>query len=449
VTNKGISGKALFLLDRLTDMFPRTVPQMFQKVFLSTVGSPSVFRVILAWHRRKLRRVRTIDSVLILADVGIGDAIMVQQSVVAMRSLHPSARIDYVCNRPAGELLLALPQVDNVYPLFDGHGIPSESSYEAINDITSRTSYSLVLNFSPFLDTRRLRSASLVLDLYIPFATYVVRLWSRPEKQRHISTVMRMFLREYFSESKRVPDPAEETTRSLTGSPSPFTGNDVYLSDASIDEAEAFIRSGRISFMDRLVFFNADSSSRYGYIPSEIQHKLLRQLGESTEVGGILIGEAYTQEGAERRLLAGLPEAVRRRCVIVPHLPLATFAAVLDWCDVIVSGDGGPVHLAAAWKLSVSGNRTLRNRTAVFTVFGGTDSRMYGYDSEREGHVAAAQWAPSSVFNAPAPCRNITCVDKLGKTCSEVRCFSGLQAEQISHQVLAYLQSTSRLRHSA
>ena len=50
---------------------------------------------------------------------------------------------------------------------------------------------------------------------------------------------------------------------------------------------------------------------------------------------------------------------------------------------------------------------------------------MSGYDSTAPGFLPAWQDAPSAAFLSHAPCRNITCLNKLHKTCRNPRCFEG------------------------
>jgi len=449
VTNEGLSGIGLGILDRLTDVFPTKVPRIFQSLFLRTVGSPIVDRWIFKMHQRRLRKVPSFERLLVVADVGIGDALIVQRSLSVLRSLFPSSRIDYVCSKTAGEILLSLPAADHVYPLFDRHGTPSGQSYRAIWELLDAVEYSALLNLSPFLDSRIFRASVPVLDIYIPLASQIVRLWRTPGEKRHISIAVPQFFEKFFS-SVSVRQPALAAGDHF---PAPggevLAGNVVYIPEASIDAAEEFLMRKGLGSLNGIVFFSPDATSVYSMIPFTMQVELLRSLAENDMVASILVGAAYAQKGIEHRLMDALPARLRNRVIIVPHIPLPEYAALLDASEVFLSGDGGPSHVAAAWKQSCEGMRTLRNRTAVFTVFGGTDSRMYGYDSYRDDYVAASQRAPSRVFDAPAPCRNITCVDKLGKSCREVRCFAGLRTESVSRAVSEYLASLSRMRHSA
>jgi ADP-heptose:LPS heptosyltransferase len=115
------------------------------------------------------------------------------------------------------------------------------------------------------------------------------------------------------------------------------------------------------------------------------------------------------------------------------------FTALIDASDMFVSGDTGPLHVAACRKFSQSG-LPLRNRTAIVAIYGATDSRMYGYDSVQPFHAPANQDVPSRSFSAPAPCRNISCINKFGKSCAKVRCFDGLPVEEIANDMISYFR---------
>jgi len=120
-------------------------------------------------------------------------------------------------------------------------------------------------------------------------------------------------------------------------------------------------------------------------------------------------------------------------------MSLDVYAAVLDYADVFITGDTGPLHLAAARRYARSGSHRFRNRTAVLSLFGATISRMSGYDSSQAGYLAANQDAPSWCYVAASPCRNVTCLNKCFKTCRTVRCFEGANVADLAALVLAHL----------
>ncbi len=440
MTNKGLSRSSLCLLDRLTDRFPRSVPPSFQKAFLLVLGNRLTFSYYYFRYSLKIRDSVGSKRILVLCDVGIGDAIIVQEAVHALTENFPTAGIDYVCNRLAAELLHPLPGVHRVFPFYAGGGAPSKEECERLRSEILRTPYSLIINFSPFFYRSFLRSGSPVVDAYVPFTAFMIRQWKKNAEGMHISVAIGSFLREFFG-SQTMESRARFVLRDIPETRDRFRGNVIFLSDQAVASADRCLEEFRFREGSRLLFFNPDASSRYSLPPLDLQVGILRAALRSDAIGGVLLGVGHTQKGIELALLDGLPPSLKEKIRVVGKLPLPVFAALLDACDMFVSGDGGPTHIAAARKISVSGLRALRNRTAVVSIFGATDSRMYGYDSSRAGHVGANQDVPSRVFVADTPCRNITCVNKLGKTCATVRCFEGLDPGVIAEYITSYFES--------
>jgi ADP-heptose:LPS heptosyltransferase len=376
---------------------------------------------------------------LFVADVNIGDAITNQQAVKVARGCFPKARIDYLCNKWSGDLVAAIPGADHVYAVFEGSGTPSKEDLANIRDIIRRGSYSVIFNLCPFLAKRELQIRGPVFQLYRPMISYIIRLWKLKADRLHISYTLYTFLGKLltpFCEAKEIQDLSE------AGSPAfdSFKGNSIYLTRDAISQAEGFLATHDLLGARRLLFFNPNAASPYAQMPMELQIQVLKQLSGSEYINGVLLGTGHSDRSIERTIIAMLPEVYRTKVVVVPQISLGVYAALIDACDLFLSSDTGPVHISASWKVALSGNDSLRNRTAIVTVFGASDSRMYGYDSEQPHHMPANQQAPSKAFSAPAPCRNIMCINKLGKSCEEVRCFTGLRAQDISGYVISYFR---------
>jgi hypothetical protein len=178
-------------------------------------------------------------------------------------------------------------------------------------------------------------------------------------------------------------------------------------------------------------------------MPETMQADLLRALGEDGAF--LLIGEGITDPGLGRRLRDGLPAAGARFSAVVPAaFPLEVYAALIDHCDLFISGDTGPLHIAAARKRTKDGPERFVNRTAVFSVFGATPPRMSGYDDLRPGFLPSGQDAPSVTFISGSPCRNATCVNKMLKTCSPPRCFASLDVLAIASRARSILGNDRR-----
>jgi ADP-heptose:LPS heptosyltransferase len=189
--------------------------------------------------------------------------------------------------------------------------------------------------------------------------------------------------------------------------------------------------------------YNPDTASRFTMMPFDAQAELLREIiARAPTATTILLGAGHSAAGIGERLLAALPTAMQPSIRIVPQtMPLDAYSALIDLADVFVSGDTGPLHLAAARRYARSGSHQFRNRTAVLSFFGATPPRMSGYDSSRPGYLAANQDAPSFCYQAVSPCRNITCVGKLFKTCVRTRCFEHVDVDVIASHASAHLHS--------
>jgi hypothetical protein len=97
--------------------------------------------------------------------------------------------------------------------------------------------------------------------------------------------------------------------------------------------------------------------------------------------------------------------------------------------------------MAAARKVSKSGKFQFRNKTFVITIFGATPPRLSGYDSTDPLYFGANQDVISKTYVSESPCRNITCVNKMAKTCKKVRCYEFLKTDIISSDIQNYLRS--------
>jgi ADP-heptose:LPS heptosyltransferase len=444
MTNRGISKLAFHALDRLTDRYPSVVPAVFQRVLLVMVGNRFIYFLYVLKYRAVLRRVKSFDKILLVADVNIGDAITIQQCVVAFRYFFPTAMIDYACNQTGGELVRGMPEADHVFRVFNSrNGFPQDADLQVLKSIAERVDYTVIVCFSPFVAKKNVPGSAQFVQMYVPLASYIIRCWKEDNKRRHLSDAV-------FTITKNLLEPI--ATLSLVGgsdrdlvrhSPQ-FQGNSIYLTPGAIRRANRFLAEHKLSSVRRLLFFNPDATSKYSQIPMSVQSRILRRALESENIDAVLLGSGHSYKGVEAVLSFAIPHSLRSKLVIVPRLPIGVYAVLIDACDMFLSSDTGPAHIAASWKVALSEYSPVRNRTAVVTVFGAGDSKMYGYDSERMDYIPANQLAPSKVFAGSAPCRNITCVNKWGKSCKEVRCFHGLNAQEISDYVGAYFESISK-----
>ncbi|MCX6538349.1 MAG: glycosyltransferase family 9 protein [Acidobacteria bacterium] len=423
--------KRLFHLSGvLTARFPRVGSTVLDSTLVPLLGHP-----LLIWHSHRhnlalLKGVREFRRIIVLADIHIGDAVMMQASVSALRDFFPDAEIDYVVKKGVVSLIEGNPEITRIIPLYTGSPLPADRDRQGVRDIIDNGAYDVCFNFSPFFDGPSLFPPGLTVIHFLSHGSALVHNEFHPVAPNH-------FLYQAYSFIHELLSPLFRSRRD-----EPFTGVTLHLSDAAVDEAECFIRDIGIARNSPVLFLNPDAASPYTRLPFERQVELLSQL--STLTIPILLAAGHSEANVGVRLKDALPvEQQRGIHVIPPTMPLDAWSALVDCSDAFVSADTGPLHLGAARKCSKSGSRTFRNRTAIYGVFGATPARMSGYDSNLPGFLPANQDGPSHTYVAGSPCRNITCLNKLYKTCKTVRCFEELHIDAIVSTIRAEI-ATSR-----
>ena len=377
-----------------------------------------------------IRRVKYFEKILVVPDIHIGDAIMIQAGVSAFRDFFPHAQIDYVVKKSVACLIEGNPDITNLFPVFTGSVFPNPEDLEKLKKLVVENHYDLCYNCSPFFeDTQHFPKGQPILN-FMTVAPQIMR-----NEMDHKGKSHSVFL------CHELPHLLLSPTHSLRRDEI-FKGVSMTLSDGAIGEARDFLRENRVPEKTPLVFLNPDTASPFTRIPFEDQVDLLKRLVR--EPGHILLGTDFTTRNLEERLLEKLSPGERYHVTRVPTtLSLAGYAALIDFADVFISGDTGPLHMAAARKVSRSGNFKFRNRTFVASVFGATPARLTGYDSQNPLFQSANQDVPSKTYVSKSPCRNTTCVNKLYKTCRRVRCFEGLDVAAIAAEIQSHLSGIS------
>ncbi len=424
---------AYFRLSSLiTDLFPSGGARFLDFFVQRTLGNRVVAGTVKHGARKSLSKARKFRSFLVVGDLNIGDAIIGEGVVYALRQSFPSARIDYVVKKVTEDLLDGNPDVTDLFPVYVGAPFPEDSDIEELTRITRAREYDVIINLSPMIDNRIFGQKS-VLN-YTMIASELIRNEGSGNSVNNIVYQAYRFVADAFR--AHVPlDPGDK-----------FKGSRVYLSRNAIETAESFLTAHGIDPWSPIVFVNPDASARFTRVPFDIQRNLLKWI--STQECTILLGAGHVERYIEHELAYSLSAAERNKIIFVPaSFKIDAYTALIDRADVFITGDTGPLHLAAARKYSRESGKDLTNKTAVFSIFGGTPPTIYGYDSVASGFFPANQDAPSRTFVGNAPCRNITCINKMAKTCKEVRCFQELDVKEIYREISSHLQ-VSRKRYA-
>ncbi|HJT23596.1 MAG TPA: glycosyltransferase family 9 protein [bacterium] len=405
---------------RLTRWFPRTGARILDGVFYPILSNGLLLRYFRNKNLKTLQGIRSFRRMLVIADIHIGDAILAETAVSALKDFFPEAQVDFAVKKSLEKLIEGHPDISQVWPVFTGGQFPNKSDIQGIQELSAE--YDAVFNLCPFLEKKHFPKDGNVFHV-TTHAPVFARNERRPGPPNHIAYQVHRFV--YDILSLRFPIRRAR----------PFESPRVFLSPAAIREAQQFVKALSLRGGEPVVFLNPDTASPFTRIPFHFQAELLKGLADMP--CRILVGEGHTEKGIGERLLWQLPLLKRNRVKLVPAgFSLEAYTALIDHCDVFLSGDTGPLHLAAARKFDRNGRKPLGNRTAVFSVFGATPPRFSGYDSG-PGFLESGQDAPARSYPSVSSCRNVTCVHKMAKVCDAKGCFESLDTGKI----LADIQS--------
>ena len=414
-----------------TELFPRSGSRIIDAVLFILLGNPLPVNIIRTINRSRLKT-GNFQKICVLCDMNIGDSIIVQGAILGLRDFLPDARIDYVINQSAKDLLAGSPEISNLFAVYSGSIVPTRQDIHAINEILTRTKYDLVFNFCPFISSKEIAiSSSTKFINYHGIAAAVIRAEKDPMAKNHMLYQAHQFIENLF------PDFNDRENKN-------FRGGHIYLSREAANKAAKFINGSGLDPVRPKIFLNPDASCRFTRIPLDIQVSLLQRLTELPV--NILLGAGHSKRNIEFSILKALPENRRQNIRIVPAVtPLDVYAAIIDLCDIYITGDTGPLHIAAARKYAERKTDKFRNRTAIFSVFGATPPRIYGYDTRLPGFFQANQDAPSHVYIAPSSCRNMVCIAKKFITCTPYCFFGSLDIEKIISDIRSYFNMDERM----
>jgi ADP-heptose:LPS heptosyltransferase len=419
---------------RVTEVFPVAGAHLLDAALRPLLGSRLLARWFAHANRSVVRRTGRLRRFLVVPDIHIGDAVMTQSALSAVRDFFPDADVDYVVNGTAASVIEGNPEASRVLPIFSGGQLPSAADVAALRRVIRGGDYDLCWSFGSFLDPAEVAPRGVPFISFLSHAPELVRNESHGAEINHFSYQFYRFVRGLLG---TIAAPVRGDR---------YLGVRTTLSDEAVEQASRFAADAGLASGAPVVMFNPDGACRYTVLPFERQASLLERLalGSSPDTV-ILLGAGHSWAGVGQRLVQTMPAALRTRLRIIPkQMSLGAYAALMDLADVFITGDTGPLHLAAARRHSRSGRHAFRNRTAVLSLFGATVPRMSGYDSARPGYLPAYQDAPSWCYQAGSPCRNLTCLNKYFKTCRTVRCFEGVDVAHLAELVLSYLAGLDR-----
>lgn len=336
------------------------------------------------YHSREGRERITRPNILLTMPYGIGDAVYIGLSAVdQIIKNDPGAKIDVLCNSLQYELFSYDPRIHAIivaertlFPTPDnftiGKALSIDGRSKGLMRFLKEQSYDAVFPGNvAFRFAHALGSKVLYPDPLSVFSDYrTIRSFGDAPARRRI----RAIINRHFGNKLPTPKVGEPVS--------------LYIDPQYVVNAEAEIvqirAKAKVTGQDNyIIVVSPDTASLVTRPPTELlADGIIPVLKAHPEIL-VYILPSYTDEGASDRLYARLLPAFSARIQRMPSSPrpsLVFTGIVVDRADMLITGDTGVMHIAAAEKV-VDGKNTNppRNNTKIIAIFGGTNPGLYGY----------------------------------------------------------------------
>jgi lipopolysaccharide heptosyltransferase II len=379
-----------------------------------------------AWPLRLVRPPLGRDPrrILLLRLERIGDFLMSLGAIRAVRQLAPHAVIDLVVGSWNASLAALVPGIDRIETM-DVPWLARDGSADSIGRLAGRTRrwrrqhYDLAINFEGDLRSHLLMAASLArrrVGFDRAGGGPVLTDRVRHDPRRHTAeNTLALVERAFDLSSGSLPRATDPSGRELWRVvPSPDT-----MAAARRHLAAAGVRDGDTR---PLVAVHAAGGRAIKQWPPVRFAEVGRALARDPGARVLLIG-APADRPMVNEVAAALGSGVQTH-VVAGEFDLPSLAAVLACCDLLVTGDTGPMHLAAAVQ------------TPVVAVFGPSDPARYGPLS-----------ASSRIVRVDLPCSPCNRIRKPPERCvgHTPACLESVQADAVADAARRLLSE----RHTA
>jgi ADP-heptose:LPS heptosyltransferase len=358
-----------------------------------------------------------VKRVLIANIFGIGDVLFTTPLINSIKSIYPSARIDYLCNARVRPLLSAHPWIDDIYVY----------EKDEVLKLWERSKLDVLGNLKDLFLKIRGRHYDIMFDMTLSrkfglfFAlTGIPRRIGLDYKKRGIFLNRKTAFAGF--EGRHVAE--------YYGSLMTLAGMDpvrprMYLPLRQPLEAwaEGYIsrnfRSGRP--VVALIPGGGESWGPNSFLkrwPAEKFALAASKLEEKIPCS-FLVGGSHQEEDLCIETARGIKG---ERALVVTDLPLDHYAALLGHVDVVLCNDGGPLHIASS------------RGTDTVSVFGPVDEKVYGPFAEKGSHKVLSSFS--------AKCRPCYRKFKIGECNNAMACLRDITAEQAAEACYVMLEKS-------
>ena len=368
----------------------------------------------------------TIKNILVVRLGGIGDVVVITPALKALKTLYPQSKMALMTNHYSAEVVRGAPYVDELITFTDLF-----SAQSIFHFLKPRILYQLYCLVTLMLRRR--------FDIFICFHNLVK--WPGIIKPLLLAMLSRAPIRAGFNTANRgfflnikTPDNSNKhllfrcidvikqmAHRSRINCFQVKPETEVWLTDQDREYANDFMGRNNIKTGDFLVGIHPGGNPRH-YLsqcwPPERYAEVINILSSKHNARILLTGSK-----ADRPALDKITPRLKTSPVLLSeNTSIKQLSAVIGRCNLFISNDTGPMHLAIAMKVPTIG------------IFGGGEYQMYGAYPPESGFIGIRKDIPCSPCYHKPKCSVSECLDKI--TVEEVLQAAETQIKRIKNKWL-------------
>lgn len=346
--------------------------------------------------------------ILIVNPFGIGDVIFSTPLIEILKKSYVGCFVGYICNKRAYELLKTNPYIDRLY------------TYEKDDhvDIWKRSKIEGIKNVLSFLRMIKKDAYDISIDLSLGYKFSMILKFIGIKKRIGLNYRNRgKFLTDKIDidgfNDKHVVEYYLDLLKPLAiDVKKHYSRPRIYLTESDEVWAGEFLKTNNVDDKNPLVGIIPGCGASWGK-DAEYRRwgrdgfaKVADSLAQDRNATIIIFGDQK-----EIPLCLEVQNLMKAKAVMAcGKTTIGELLGLMARCRVIVTNDGGPLHMAAG--LGVS----------TVSIFGPVDDKVYGPSYSESDNIA--------VFNKDAPCR--PCYKKFKyRLCDNVICLKGLRSEDV------------------
>ncbi|MBN2453523.1 MAG: glycosyltransferase family 9 protein [Candidatus Omnitrophica bacterium] len=348
------------------------------------------------------------EKILIVNPFGIGDVIFSTPLIEILKNKNPSCFIGYICNKRAYEVIKSDPKIDKFF-------IYEKDDFRAV---WAKSKMACLKLARDFLASVRREKFDIVIDLSLGYQ-YSLLLGLAGIKKRYGFNYKGRgrFLTKKIDidgfEEKHVVEYYCEILKFMGIDTGEFRLEPrVYVTREDIAWADGFLKANGASLGDLLVGVIPGCGASWGM---DARHRRWERGGFAIVCDGLahrygarvlLMGDAR-----ETEICVDIQGRMKSKAIMAcGKTSLRNFLGLISRCALIITNDGGPLHMAVGLGLK------------TISIFGPVDEKIYGPYPMTENHAVIAK--------NDIPCRS--CYKKFKyKICENRTCLTSIKPEDV------------------